>query len=558
MSNSLKHVQHLTLRIALLLSVAINFSVNAASYNIADEISQQTLSMEGVLSGFDSQVENQKQAMEAVKSNYLMVIDLLKKKHTEEANTKVTELIQQDPSQSVYYNLQALLQLVNKDQAGAEQSFLKAVELNSKNSQALTGLAKLALDNKQLDKATSYANQLIAINLDDIKAYQVLADVTLQQQGIDAVEVLLLDTHSKVTQHSETELAIVQALGKVYLKKKQPEKFLALATDLVERNKTKPSALSLLAEAQLINKKYSGAEKTLRQIIALQPADAKHRFMLARLLGQQTNKENEILALLDKAAENMDNPALVLSYKAAVLLKQKHYVQALTIAQQVDKANPAQSIGKALKGDVFFAQQKYPQALTHYQQAYAITPNIKVLDAILNLLTLQNKTQQSITFLEKELAKNTDNTAIQFRLAMAYQTTQQNKLSIKHYEAVLTKQKDHAIALNNLASLYSLQKNPKAIELAKHAYNIAPKSGAIADTYGYILLKQGDKQKSLNVLKQAAELDPKLIEIQLHLAEAYIANQEKEPAKTLLQKVLNNKAANQSEQEKTQKLLADL
>jgi len=64
----------------------------------------------------------------------------------------------------------------------------------------------------------------------------------------------------------------------------------------------------------------------------------------------------------------------------------------------------------------------------------------------------------------------------------AYQTQQQNDQAQKHYEAVLAKQKDNIIVLNNQAYLYSQQNNPKAIELAKQADQLALKSGAIADT----------------------------------------------------------------------------
>jgi len=63
--------------------------------------------------------------------------------------------------------------------------------------------------------------------------------------------------------------------------------------------------------------------------------------------------------------------------KTAILIKQKHYQQALTVAQQVDKANPTLAIGKILKGDVSLSQQKLPEALSHYQRAYVIKSNIK-------------------------------------------------------------------------------------------------------------------------------------------------------------------------------------
>jgi len=554
MPNFFKYKKSHVLCAALLLPLA----VNAASYNDTNTIGDDPFDLGSDLLSFDAEQDRQKQAMEQVKHNYLSVIDLVKKKNYSDAKTKVTELIQQEPKQSIYYNLQALLQLVDKDRPAAEQSFVKAVELNPKNTQALTGLAKLALDSKQWDKAKQYADKVLAVNPYEVKAYQVLADVAMNQQGIEAVESLLLDAQNKLKDKPAAELAIAQSLAKVYLKQKQPEKLLPLASDLIKRNPNDNAALSFLAEAQLINKDPVGAEKTLRQIIAQQPNDSKHRFLLARLLGQQADKENEILSLLDKAAENIANPALVLSYKTAILLKQKHFQQALAVAQQVDETNPTLAIGKILKGDVYLSEKKLPEALSHYQQAYAITPNIKVLDAILKILARQNKPKEAIALLEKELTKKADNTAIQFRLAERYQSSQQNDLATKHYEAVLIKQKDNVIVLNNLAYLYQQQNNPKAIELAKHAYQLAPKSGAIADTYGYILLKQGDKSQGLTILKQAAELNPQLVEIQLHLAEAYIANQDKEQGKAILEKIINNKSAKPAELKQAKQGLLEL
>lgn len=563
MKNVLNNNKAYVTGIALSLSLLASYPVYAVTDVLTGE--DNGLNLETDLSNFIVQEDEQeqireqnKQTIEIVKNNYLSVLKLIKDKKSQQAQDKVTDLIKSEPEQSIYYNLQALLDLVNKDTAAAEKSFLKAIDLNNKNGQAFIGLAKISLDAKQLDKSKDYANQALALNPYEVKAYQVLADVTMQQQGIDAAETLLLDALSKVKGNLPAELTISQSLGKVYINKKQPKKLLQLATDLIERNQNNYAALSFLAEAQLVNKDEIAAEKTLRQIITQQPNDAKHLFLLARLLSKQENKENEILSLLDKAAKNINNPVLILSYKAAILLKQKNYKQASSVAQQVDDSNPSQSIGKILKGDVHLAQKQYPDALLNYQKAYEITPNIKVLDAILKILNQQNKTTESVTLLEKEFAKNKDNLAIQFRLAVAYQTSKQYDLSIKHYKALLAKKEDNVIVLNNLAYIYQLQNNPEAISLAKKAYQLAPKSAAIADTYGYLLLTKGDKKKGLNILKIAADLNPKLIESQLHLAEAYIVHQDKEQAKNILQKLLNDKSGSVAEQEKARVLLQSL
>jgi tetratricopeptide (TPR) repeat protein len=260
-------------------------------------------------------------------------------------------------------------------------------------------------------------------------------------------------------------------------------------------------------------------------------------------LGVQKGKEIEALKLLDRAALNLDNTTSILSYKTALLIRQKQFQQAFYVAKQVDDSSPKLSIGKILKGDVYLAEKKYNKALQSYQLAYQITPTTKVLDGMLLILSEQNKQVDAIALLENELAKNKDNTQIQFRLAVAYQNSGRYESSIKYYEKLIDKQQGNAIVLNNLAWVYSQQKHPKALKLAKEAFIKAPKSGAVADTYGYILLTNGHSKESLKILKQAAELSPELTEIQLHLAEAHLANQQKSKAKQILQQILSKEGA---------------
>ena len=102
----------------------------------------------------------------------------------------------------------------------------------------------------------------------------------------------------------------------------------------------------------------------------------------------------------------------------------------------------------------------------------------------------------------------------------------------------LTEQPDNVLALNNLAFLYSQQNDPRALELAKKAYEKAPESAAILDTYGYILIKQGQPKEGLPILEKAASLAPKANDIQFHLAEAYVANDNTQKAIEILEPIV--------------------
>jgi len=160
------------------------------------------------------------------------------------------------------------------------------------------------------------------------------------------------------------------------------------------------------------------------------------------------------------------------------------------------------------------------------------------LFTIADLLSAQKKPADAIKLLNTELAKNPKNISIHFKLATTYQQQNDYKQAENHYQAMLTEQPDNLLALNNLAWIYSQQKDPKAIEFGKKAFEKGPESAAIADTYGYILLKQGQPAEGLTILEKAAGLAPKANDIQFHLAEAYVANNNKQKALEILETIV--------------------
>jgi len=484
---------------------------------------------------------SQQRYLQQVKENYQHTLQLIKQNKRIQANQNLTALIDQDPKQSVYYQLKALLALLDKQPEQAKQSFLKAIELNPRNTQALTGLSKLALENKQYSKAKQYAEQVLQINISTIPVYQILADIAIQQQGIDAAEHVLLEAKANVKGDLKAELEIIKLLGKLYIAKKQPEKLQRLASNFAKQYPDNVDALYLLTEAQISNKNFSAAEKTLRKIIDKHPSQnaGEYHFLLAKILIEQNKTEEEILNHLDQAANLLENPNQVLAYKTAFLIRHKHLDQALSFAQQVNKDYPNRSIGKLLLGKVFLEQKKYSQALQNYKQAYSITPDIEILDIILRILNDKKELTKAITLLNNILAKDENNDLVRLRLADTYQNIGKYKESIKHYQTLLAKHPDNVILLNNMALAYNQQNNPKALQLAKQAYDKAPQSGIIADTYGTVLLKQGQNQQALEILKKASELAPNITEIQLHLAEAYYANKDYQQAKQILQTLIN-------------------
>lgn len=533
---------HNTIAIGLLASSSLVLAANYSTldhqqnnFNSLDQIAHETTEQGRSISTLES---FQQAEQSNKKANYLEVLNLLKQNKIEEAQNKISSLLKENPNEADYYNLNALLETLKKDTSAAQQNYEKAIKLDPKNILAYLGSAKLALDGGQLDKAKEYANQALAINDKAINGYLVLADVAYKQKDNTEVEKLLLTAQEKVKGNITAEIEVIKNLSKYYAIQKQPDKILALTEELQSRYPDNSMALSLLAQAQIINDKKPLAEQTLLKLINVEKQDTGSRLLLIKLMSEHPDKAQETLNLLDETAQITPNNPEALVYKTAYLIKLKRNQEALELANKIDKQFPKLVLGKLLKGDVYLAEKKLDKATDMYQQAYKIEPNDKVLFALADLMSAQKKEPEAIKLLNNALEKNKKNIAIHFKLANIYQQKNDTKQAEAHYNAMLSEQADNVLALNNLAFLYSQQNDPRALELAKKAYEKAPESAAILDTYGNILVKQGQPKEGLPILEKAVGLAPQAYDIQFHLAEAYVANDNKSKAIEILESIV--------------------
>jgi len=513
--------------------------VNAAKYELDKEagvgsFNKKEFQIQNTIQGFN-ELQKPNETKKVI-NNYSLVIDLIKQKKINEASDKVERLIKENPSQSVYFNLKGLVDVIRKDNQAAKASYNKAIKLNPGNIQAYVSLAKIMLDEKRYTQAKKYVNQALAIDKYSITSYKILADVTMQQKGVEEVQKLLNEANIDVQGNTKAEIEILKLLGKTFVSQKHPERLLPLTSKLVERNPGNLLALSFQVEVFLLNKDKNAAEKVLQKVIAKESKDVKHRFLLARLLAERKADEREILNLLDQAESNSENSYAVLLYKSSFLISQKKYKEAFDVAQQVEEKYPKQNFSAIIKGDIYRAEQKYNGALRSYLKAFRQRPTQNLLDSVVSIFAIQKRGEELLAFLDAETTKHKDNEMIRFKLADAYLRREMYQKAIPHYQILLSKQAGNSILLNNLAWAYSqVNEDSKALMMAEKAHGIAPESGTVADTYGYILLKSGDVEKSLVILNSAIGKKPNVFIIQLHFAEALIANGQNQEAHDLLQ-----------------------
>ena len=168
-------------------------------------------------------------------------------------------------------------------------------------------------------------------------------------------------------------------------------------------------------------------------------------------------------------------------------------------------------------------------------------------------LGLSNAQQPLLAFLE---ARPLDN-SMRAVLAEAYLQADDVGKSVDAYERVVADEPQNVVALNNLAWGYYLTEDPRAIETAQKAFDLAPDNGAIADTLGWIMLQTGSVEEAEPLLRRAVEMENGRAEIRYHHAVALIRLGKMVEGRDVLEKILMSDEPFASRAD-AQKLLSEL
>jgi putative PEP-CTERM system TPR-repeat lipoprotein len=476
------------------------------------------------------------------KINQLLVMAYLKGNKFDDARKIITESLKTTPKKPNLYNQLALLEILqsaNKDEA--IKNFNKAIELDPKNIEAYTGLAKIAVNENKFPEAEGYTKKILDIDNKNISAYLDLAFLADKQGKKLEAENYLNIAHQKTEGHFKAEMEISAIQQQWYAKQNKIKNIVELAENLVSKYPFEIQPLDLLAIAQVANGKIDSAEAAWRKIINSDPTDFQFRFKLANFLAKQPNRQNDAIKLLDEAEAIKPDIQEIYQLKAALYNKQKQFDLAQKTADKARQLFPQSPLADQIQGDVLYNQAQFGKSLEAYLKAYNTKPSNLLLFFITNLMAQHGQQQQAIDLINNEIKKTDRAEPLHFELATIYLNMGKTSQAREHYLAVVEKDSKNVLALNNLAYVYATEQSPEALVYAKKAYDLAPKEPNILDTYGNLLVNQGDWKQGLPLLEQAGKLLPDNDEVKFHLAKAYLLKGDKALASKLLNKIVNSK-----------------
>lgn len=209
-----------------------------------------------------------------------------------------------------------------------------------------------------------------------------------------------------------------------------------------------------------------------------------------------------------------------------------------------------------LDGDVAMTLRSYPAAAKAYATAAKLSPS-----GALALRTYRARKlgglPDPIAPIESWLQRQPQDVAVRMALAEEFVARGDAGRAIDQYERAIQGERPNAMALNNLAWLYHEKGDARAMETAKRGYTAAPQVAAIADTYGWILVKAGKVSEGLPILKKAVADSRSQPDIRFHYAAALAEAGQKEAALGELRE-LERSGAKYPSAVDAQKLLAEL
>lgn len=495
-----------------------------------------------------------------LQANFVLVMSQLQNHETDKALKTAAAMIKASPNDPNGYNVQGTVQLAANDTAGAAASFKQALEKDPKFTAAALNLARLEEGRGNTLAAKTWYDKALAADRRNVTAYEGLAQLAFNGGDTPAGAKYLEQAIVAEPAAPGPRLKLIS----LYLSQKENQRALIAARDFVSAAPGRVEAYEALGRAQIAVGDYVNAIGTYRQIVTRLPDNGEAQRRLGRAYitaakagsGDTATYWREARIALDQAMRLAPESLPAVSDRVAVEQETKGPAEGLAFAQKLVAEKPDSAARLIALGDLQ-AAQKPADAVASYRKAAAIEPTGIGVQKLSAALAQSGQGAEAGNALRSWLAKHPEDHDTRLALVTHYIDTAKYDDAIRESEVLDRAAPNTPAVLNNLAWLYGQKKDPKAFAFAARAYELAPRSADVSDTYGWLQVTNGDAAKGVELLGKAHDLAPERGDIGYRYAVALEKKGDAVRAKSVLQKTLATPAAF-TERPQAEKLLKQL
>lgn len=344
-------------------------------------------------------------------------------------------------------------------------------------------LAGLYIKTGEADKAIQQLLDATELHPDDIRPMQQAARLYGRNHTLDEVRDWLANLGAKRSA-LKPNADVLQAL--ISIRQGQLDKARGLLDPYANSDNSaarRATGQLLLAEARAAanDKRWEDARAKAAEAIALEPGNLAYALMPVGLLQMQSKFDEAMTALQSVEDTFGPEPPVILS-RAAILA-----------------SRDGQTSG-----------------YQYLREQWNAHKDSRLMPSLIGLAKANDSTALD-TLTTEWLAADPDNAAAHMARADWLMSADKPAEAASQYQQVIQRQPANATALNNLAWLLRDTDLAKARDYARQASELAPRSPAVLDTYGWILHLQGEHAQAKDMIEKALALAPDNADIQGHL-----------------------------------------
>jgi len=417
----------------------------------------------------------------------------------------------------------------------SERLVAETLVVDKVNSDALLLRAELLLNKRKVDKAVTDLRIVLRDRPDFDKALVLMARASYLNGELEVAESFW----KKAIQANPKNLTAISSLAAALIKKGNEEQADELLVKAVKEAPANPSLTEALVKLRAGKKDWAGAESSLNELKQFPQSKLAAQMiagMLAKMKGEYVDAieiYKEVLSIQPKAVE-----ALTELPKLYVTLGRRE--EFIAYLKGFVKENQQDIMARNMLAQVYMYSKRLPEANVLLQESLVLEPkSVKTYQILAKVLVKQGSLEEVEGLYKKALKVLPGNLELMMGLAGYYEHRKSFDLAISAYEGVVLKFPESEEAINNLAFLlvtYSVDQvgMQRAYDLVgRHKDSTSP---YFQDTYGWVMLKRGDTEKSIVALKRAVAVIPNNAEFRYHLGESYYAAGDTAASKIELEK----------------------
>lgn len=469
----------------------------------------------------------------AMRREFLLAIALLRKGEPDKGIAQVQAMVQKSPNDPQVLNLASGFYVIAGKRDAARQALQAALKVAPKDTDTLINLARLEIVDGRPAEADKYFKQALEADPGNVIATMGLAGTANLRGDAKDTEKWLTQASRKNPDSVDAQLALAQ----FYLDQRQVAKAKAVVDAASQRFVDNAAVSNMRGLVALGTGDLPAAITAFKQATGQAPKVFSYANNLARAY-VAAGEPGSALTLLNDLLQKNPRSIETLQVAAATAIASHKLEQASGYVTRLQDVDPDSVTTLALDGDLAMLQKRYKDALQAYRQGAAKSNgNPQMVASEFRAARLAGEPNPD-KILEDWLAKYPNDIQTTVLLAESRERAGDLKGATRLYETVVEKAPGNGIALNNLATLYLQQGNPKGMEMAKRAYDLLPKSPPVQDTYGWALYLQGRNDQAVPVLLEALSNLPDNAEVQYHAGAALAKKGDKAEATRLLKKAL--------------------